>query len=321
MLFLLPLTLQAVELKKTVTGLTEVLENPQVSAEDCVEREPAGAMKSPKIKKGEVKISYNCDDFPAPETESKENKLEKETIKFYLGPDLGEELSIRTRENKVDKSKKDVTVKFRPSNQETPMSFDEAQYKALKTLDDAEKIDLKCEADVSYGVQPAGLKTVNSCSVTKVGLPELSTDHLAFAKMATGKELKGKLADYKTVTIESVSWKQPHASFEKGLSFEKWVLEGGICILEASAKFEATEETPAGVKASSIEAMQKLKLAVEEKFPKEKRPAPSSEQGNKTNRATNPPLPTKPAPVVVKPTPPAKPIRPAARPKPAQAKK
>jgi len=77
-----------------------------------------------------------------------------------------------------------------------------------------------------------------------------------------------------------------HASFEKGLSIERWDVKNKqgqeLCILEVSAKFEVPKEPqtdlPERLKASADEAMGKLLAATPDK-------KPDAHQGNKTARA------------------------------------
>gem|GEM_PF-3664368 len=225
---------------------------------------------TPAIRKGEVKIAYACDDFPVPEI-----KVEREVISFY---DEKSGLILRSRVSKDDPAQKDVTIKFRPKDQSEAIELEKLLYESIK-----EHPGFKCEADVSYG--ESGNKNVNSCSLT-TDTEDLTNEHQAFAQMTTGQSVKKSLSDFEVVRIESQSWKVKHASFEKGLSIERWDIKNKqgqeLCILEVSAKFEVPKEPkadlPERLKASADAAMAKLLVAIPGK-------TPHPQQGNKTGRA------------------------------------
>lgn len=225
---------------------------------------------TPAIRKGEVKIAYACADFPVPEL-----NVEKEVISFY---DEKSGLILRSRVSKDDPAQKDVTIKFRPKDQSGAIELEKLLYESIK-----EHPGFKCEADVSYG--ESGNKNVNSCSLT-TDTDDLTNEHQAFAQMTTGQSVKKSLSEFEVVRIESQSWKVKHASFEKGLSIERWDVKNKqgqeLCILEVSAKFEVPKDPkadlPERLKASADAAMAKLLDASPDK-------KPHSQQGNKTGRA------------------------------------
>jgi hypothetical protein len=250
--------------------------------------------KSPAIKKGEVKIAYACADFPIPA-----KGVEKETITFYEAKSDDESLDktgliLRSRLSKDDPSKKDVTIKFRPKDQSQKIELEKLLYDSLKDKDDAAKkvadangtkeaMELKCEADVSYG--EGGNKNVNSCSLTTT-TDNLTDEHQAFAQMATGLSVKKSLSDFDAINIDSQSWKVKHENFPKGMSVERWDIKDNageeLCILEVSAKFEVAsdpkDDLPERLKVGADGAMAKL-LNTRPDL----RPLP--QQGNKTGKA------------------------------------
>lgn len=265
---------QAQDLKK----ISEILESRPEPIVDC-----GLETKTPNIKKGEVKIAYDCADFPVPE-----KKVDKELISFYESEDPS--LIIRSRVNLKDPTEKDVTIKFRPKAGEK-IALEKLLYESLKQKSDAAKeaaradgsketLEMKCEADVSFGP-----KYVDSCSLTTT-TDDLTTDHQAFAQMSAGHEVKNKLGEYKSTKIDAQSWKVPVAAFAKGASVERWDVKNSkgesLCILELSAKFEVPEDPKADlserVKKGADEALLKLQAA----FPDKKL---AKEQGNKTGKA------------------------------------
>lgn len=270
----LSLSAQAQDLKQ----ITKVLEsNPGPIVECGLET------KTPNIKKGEVKIAYECADFPVPQ-----KKVDQELISFYESEDPN--LIIRSRVNKKDPSEKDVTVKFRPDAGKK-IELEKLLYESLKDKSDAAKeearanggkeaLELKCESDVSLGP-----KYVDSCSLTTT-TSDLTRDHQAFAQMSAGHEVKKRLSDYKSIKIDAQSWKVPVASFAKAVSIERWDVKNSrgesLCILEVSAKFEVAEDPksnlPVRLKKGAVEALLKLQAAFGNK-------RPAKEQGNKTGRA------------------------------------
>lgn len=273
---------------KAVKKLNQLL-NPAENSPNC-----GIETKSPPIKKGEVKIAYACEDFPVPE-----KGVEKEVISFYEAKSGDEPLDktgliIRSRVSKDDPTKKDVTIKFRPKDQSQKIELEKLLYESLKDKADAakkiadaqgtkEELELKCEADVSYGESEN--KNVNSCSLTTT-TDDLTNDHQAFAQMATGLSVKKSLSDFNVVHIDSQSWKIKNENFPKGLSFERWDIKnkGGkeLCILEISAKFEVPgdpkSDLPARLNVGADAAMAKLlntQLGIK----------PLPQQGNKTGKA------------------------------------
>ena len=268
------LSAQAQDLKQ----ISKILDSKAEPIVDC-----GLETKTPNIKKGEVKIAYLCDDFPVPE-----KKVDKELITFYESEDPN--LIIRSRVNKKDPTEKDVTVKFRPNAGEK-IALEKLLYESLKEKSDAAKeaakadgskeaLELKCEADVSFGP-----KYVDSCSLTTT-TDDLTADHQAFAQMSAGKEVKKNLSSYQSTKIDAQSWKIPVPAFAKGASVERWDVKNSkgesLCILELSAKFEVPEDPKADlserVKKGADEALEKLQAAFPGKLP-------AKEQGNKTGKA------------------------------------
>jgi hypothetical protein len=280
-LTLIPFTLHA-DPRGEVHNISRFLASPETAVAEC-----AVETKKPNIKKGEVKVAYECADFEVPK-----KKVDQEDIAFYLDPALDKlGLIIRSRVNSKDPAQKDVTIKFRPQDQISPIALEKLLYEQLKDKSDEAKriaketggnetLELKCEADVSFGP-----KYVNSCSLTTM-TADLVGDHQAFAQMSSGTTVKNKLSDYDSVQIKSVSWKLPHAEFPKGISVEQWKVKNKdnkeLCLLEVSAKFEVEEEPkkdlPQRLQAEADKAINKLLAA----FPKK---ALSEHQGNKTGKA------------------------------------
>jgi hypothetical protein len=280
-LTLIPFTLHA-DPRGEVQNITRFLSSPGVSVIDC-----GIETKKPNIKKGEVKVAYECADFELPT-----KKVDQEDITFYLDPVLDKEgLIIRSRVNAKDPTERDVTIKFRPHDQDGPVALEKILYEQLKAKSDEAKriakengtketLELKCEADVSYGP-----KFVNSCQLTTT-TADLTADHQAFAQMSTGDTVKKTLAEFESVQIKAQSWKLTHADFAKGISAEQWKVKNKgkkeLCLLEVSAKFEVEEEPkkdlPDRLKVEAEKAMAKLMAA----FPNLK---PSEQQGNKTGKA------------------------------------
>ena len=280
-LTLIPFTLHA-DPRGEVHNIARFLASPDTSAVDC-----GVETKKPNIKNGEIKIAYACDDFEVPK-----KKVDQEDIAFYLDPELDKQgLIIRSRVNSKDPTERDVTIKFRPQDQVSPIALEKLLYEQLKEKSDEAKkvakengtketLELKCEADVSFGP-----KSVNSCSLTTT-TSDLASEHQAFAQMSTGGVVKTKLSDYESVQIKAQSWKLPHADFAKGISVEQWKVKNKdkkeLCLLEVSAKFEVEEEPkkdlPQRLQAEADKAMAKLLAA----FPGK---TPSEQQGNKTGKA------------------------------------
>ena len=250
--------------------------------------------KSPQINKGEVKISYNCDDFPV-----LKKGVEKEEVSFYELKNGKDDLDkmgiiIRSRVNLNDSRKRDVTIKFRPKDQAQKIELEKVLYDALDERSDKAKkkakIDgteqaekLKCEADVSY--ERVTNKLIQSCSWTTT-TSDLDSGHQSFAQMATGSTVATRLADYDVIKIISQSWKIKTGNFPKGISVKRWDVKNAagkkLCILELSSKFEVDEDPketlPERLAAEADAAMIRLLSAHPEK-------TPSLEQGNKTGRA------------------------------------
>lgn len=240
-----------------IRGLTTVL-NPEDEM-NCV------APVKPKIKKGEVKISYPCEAISTPD------KVESEKITFFERKDgpKDDDLIIRHRSSEKEK---DFTLKYRKPSDGTSMEFDEGMYNALKAKDDLKEINFKCEADVTY---PG--KTNESCSLA-TPTDSFTPDHDTFMRMVN-KTVPTQMNELVPYEINSVSWKIPSPSFAKGISVEKWMLEKEgkkLCILEVSGKFEVP-------KGGTIEDTIKTSMAsLKEAFPDL---TPDPVQGNKTGRA------------------------------------
>lgn len=218
----------------------------------------------PVVRKGEVKISYPCESFSAPEL------VEKEKISFYDSAELEEKgIIFRTRTSETGS---DATVKFRPKDGELLLDKD-----IYATLDVKTK-DLKCEADVSLN------KRVDSCSIT-TPTDVMTEDHATFLKMVEAGDVKTDLAKYQKYDIDATSWKVKSPLFAKGISFEKWEMKKGensLCILEVSAKFEVKKEPAADIEARLDLEIKKSLDNLRSSFPDV---APDSVQGNKTGRA------------------------------------
>jgi flagellar hook protein FlgE len=249
---------------------------------------------SPKIKKGEVKITYSCDDFKVPD-----EGVVKEEITFYEAKNGTDELDkmgliIRSRVDLNDSTKKDVTIKFRPKDQSEEIELEKVLYDALDErsdvakekakLDGTEQAEkLKCEADVSYRADAN--KLVNSCSWTTT-TSDLNSGHQSFAQMATSSSVATSLSEYDSIKISAQSWKIKTESFPKGISAERWDVKNAdgkeLCILELSIKFEVEkdpkETLPERLAVEADAAMSKLLSSHSEKMP-------SLEQGNKAGKA------------------------------------
>jgi hypothetical protein len=231
------------------------------------------AAKSPKIKKGEVKVSFDCSAFPVPQKE-----VERTQISFFKNE--RSELIIRSRQSETS----DVTVKFRPSSEQELLLNDEL-YDDLKEKSDQSKeearrsgqkqaLSLKCEADIFLGP-----KMTPSCSLTTT-TTNLTTDHQTFSKMC-GKQLGGSaLEEFGKIEIKGISWKS------KGYSIERWEVKNRsgkeVCFLEVSQKFEVSDvpkdDLPKRLKeAGKVEILKLLGTFVDLK--------PLSEQGDKTSKA------------------------------------
>lgn len=231
--------------------------------------------KIPNIKKGEVKITFNCEDFPTPS-----KKVDEELITFSDDQGLKKAgLILRSRKNVKQPEKSDVTIKFRPASGD--IVLDKALYDALKKKDDAKVLKLKCESDVSEGPT-----FVESCSLTTVS-KDLGPDHQSFAIMTTGSSVKPLMINYPTVQVSALSWEISDEVFEK-IAIEKWVVKNKsgkeLCLLEASAKFEV-EEDPKNTLKPRLKTQAKLAwdaLAASKAFVGKGR---ASIQGNKTGRA------------------------------------
>lgn len=280
-LTLIPFTLHA-DPRGEVHNIARFLASPEAGVVDC-----GVETKKLSIKKGEVKIAYDCSAFEVPT-----KKVDHEEIAFYLDPELDKAgLIIRSRMNSKNTLESDVTIKFRPQDQTFPIALEKFLYEQLKGKSDEakkvaketgnkESLELKCEADVSYGP-----KFVNSCSLTTTSA-DLVGEHQTFAQMSAGKTVKNKLNEYESVQIKAKSWKLPHADFAKGISVEQWRVKNKnskeLCLLEVSAKFEVEEEPkenlPQRLHVEADAAIKKL-LAT---FPDKK---PSEHQGNKTGKA------------------------------------
>lgn len=280
-LTLVPFTLHA-DAQRSMQNMSQFLSAPELSAIEC-----GVETKKPNIKKGEVKVAYDCADFEVPA-----KKVDKEDISFYLDPKLDKEgLIIRSRVNSKDPTERDVTIKFRPLDQDEPIALEKLLYEQLKDKSDEAKriaketgnketLELKCEADVSYGP-----KFVNSCQLTTT-TSDLTADHQVFAQMSTGETVKKALAEYESVQIKAQSWKVVQPDFAKGISIEQWKVKNKegkeLCLLEVSAKFEVEEEPkkdlPVRLRIEAENAIKKLVAA----FPTKK---PSEQQGNKTGKA------------------------------------
>lgn len=222
----------------------------------------------PKIKKGEVKISYPCEVIPTPE------KAESEKITFFerKNQPQTDDLIIRHRSSEKEK---DFTLKFRRPSDGTPMELDEGMYNTLKAKDDLKEVNFKCEADVTYGETAS--KVNESCSLA-TPTDFYTPDHDTFMRMVnkTVPTNRNELVSYE---INSVSWNLPSSQFKKGISVEKWLLEKKgktLCILEVSGKFEVPK---GGTLDDTIKTSMAALLTT---FANLK---PDSTQGNKTGRA------------------------------------
>lgn len=225
---------------------------------------------SPKIKKGEVKISFPCEAFDQPAS------VESEKITFFERKNNPSENDLIIR-HRSSKKEKDFTLKFRKPPG-SPLSVDQDLYNTLKMKDDLKEVNFKCEADVTYN--PQGNKSNESCSLA-TPTDFYTPDHDVFMKMVN-KTVPTNRDDLIPYEIQSVSWKVSHPDFTKGISIEKWELTNSkgekLCILEASAKFEIAKGSSDSLEVTFNRSMNTLKAA----FPDL---TPSSLQGNKTARA------------------------------------
>lgn len=231
------------------------------------------ANKSPKIKKGEVKIAFDCSSFSVPL-----NDVERTQISFYKN-ELSE-LIIRSRKSEVN----DVTVKFRPSpNQELLLNdelYDDLKEKSDQSKEEARRsgqkqaLSLKCEADIFLGP-----KMTPSCSLTTT-TNNLTKDHQTFAKMCS-KQLGGStLQEFTKIYIKAMSWEL------KGYSVERWEVKNRsgkeFCLLEVSHKFEVPETPKESLPQRLMDGGKSEILKILATFVDLK---PLSEQGDKTTKA------------------------------------
>lgn len=225
----------------------------------------ASAQIAPKIKKGEVKISYPCEAISTPDI------VEFEKITFFERKSGAKEDDLIIRHRQSEKEK-DFTLKYRKSSDGASMEFDEEMFNALKAKDDLKEVNFKCEADVTF---PG--KVSESCSLA-TPTDNFTPDHDLFMRMV-GKTVPTQMNELVPYEINSLSWKIPNPGFPKGISIEKWMLEKEgktLCILEVSGKFEVPkrgtiEETIKTSMTSLREAFSDL--------------TPDPVQGNKTSRA------------------------------------
>ena len=231
------------------------------------------AAKSPKIKKGEVKVSFDCSAFPIPQKE-----VERTQISFFKNE--RSELIIRSRQSETS----DVTVKFRPSSEQELLLNDEL-YDDLKEKSDQSKeearrsgqkqaLSLKCEADIFLGP-----KMTPSCSLTTT-TNNLTKDHQTFAKMCS-KQLGGStLQEFTKIYIKAMSWEL------KGYSVERWEVKNRsgkeFCLLEVSHKFEVPETPKESLPQRLMDGGKSEILKILATFVDLK---PLSEQGDKTTKA------------------------------------
>jgi hypothetical protein len=302
-LCLLPIVTLAETTEKVLKKSANFLNRPEVMTMSCAQN-PEEEMTEPRIKAGEVKITYPCEAY----------KLESSainTVTFfepYDNQDLLDTSGLILRQ-RSGYSKDDVTLKYRPLKSENgtrpPLSvktknFEEiqAQRKIINAGNikgDKSKLDMDCEADVSY-VVPSIESTdnydrVDSCSIStnqkSYVLDTFNNNYKTFAAMVTNPIIfETDLAKYNKFDIISTSLKIKGPKSNSDISVEKWEYANKDdpakkgCVLEFSKKFERDSlvEMHDTIKGSMNGLIEDLKVLLPES-------SPSKKQGNKTKTA------------------------------------
>ena len=302
-LYLLPIVASAETAEKVLKKSAKFLDRPEVTTMICLSN-PEEEMTEPKIKSGEVKITYPCDAY----------KLESSainTVTFfepYDNQDLLDKSGLILRQRSGD-SKDDVTLKYRPLKNEDgtrpPLrvktkNFEDIQAQRIiingsKIKGDKSKLDMDCEADVSY-VWPSSETTdnydrVDSCSIStnqkSYAVDTFNNNYKTFASMVTNPIIfETDLAKYNKFDIISTSLKIKGPKSNSDISVEKWEYANKDdpnkkgCVLEFSKKFEKDSlvELNDTIKGSMAGLLEDLKVLLPESSPSEK-------QGNKTKTA------------------------------------
>lgn len=216
-----------------------------------------GALISAPINSGEVKIAYPCHilDSLLKESEESQEIIFYEKDKEALS-DLGLNYRYRMNSNQED----DVTLKFRPRNDQRLLVQDSI-YSELSNSDNGE---LKCEADVIY--DPVKPIFVSTCSFKSPG-KDITPQHDDFLKMV--QVSVPSFANLREVIVKATKWKLKSASpfLKKRPTIEVWRFRNE-CILEVSARFEKME--------NALPSLEALKALINH--------VPSPTQGNKTSR-------------------------------------
>jgi hypothetical protein len=302
-LYLLPIVASAETAEKVLKKSSKFLDRPEVMAMICTSN-PDEEMTEPKIKAGEVKITYPCDAY----------KLESSainTVTFFEpndNQDLLDKSGLILRQRSGD-SKDDVTLKYRPLKNEDgtrpPLrvktkNFEDIQAQrkiinAGKIKGDKSKLDMDCEADVSY-VEASSESSdhydrVDSCSIStnqkSYAVDTFNNNYKTFASMVTNPIIfETDLAKYNKFDIISTSLKIKGPKSNSDISVEKWEYANKDdptkkgCVLEFSKKFEKDSlvELNDTIKGSMAGLLEDLKVLLPES-------SPSKKQGNKTKTA------------------------------------
>ena len=300
---ILPIVASAETAEKVLKKSANFLEKPEVTGISCSTNSEE-EMTNPKIKAGEVKITYPCDAF----------KLENasiNTVSFFEpnnNIDLLDKSGLILRQRSGD-SKDDITLKYRPLKNENgtrpPLSVKtknfediQAQRKIInagKIKGDKSKLDMDCEADVSYVESTSessdNYDRVDSCSIStnqkSYAVDTFNNNYKTFAAMVTNPIIfETDLTKYNKFDIISSSLKIKGPKSNSDIAVEKWEYTNKNdptkkdCVLEFSKKFErgSLVEMNDTIKGSMAGLLEDLKVLLPES-------SPSKKQGNKTKTA------------------------------------
>jgi hypothetical protein len=302
-LYIVPFVASAQTAEKVFKKTSKFLDRPEVSTMICPSN-PEEEMTEPKIKAGEVKITYPCDAY----------KLESSainTVSFFEpndNQDLLDKSGLILRQRSGD-SKDDVTLKYRPLKNEDgtrpPLrvktkNFEDIQAQrkiinAGKIKGDKSKLDMDCEADVSYVESSSessdNYDRVDSCSIStnqqSYAVDAFNNNYKTFAAMVTNPIIfETDLTKYNKFDIISTSLKIKGAKSNSDIAVEKWEYANKEdptkkgCVLEFSKKFERDSlvELNDTIKGSMAGLLEDLKVLLPGS-------GPSKKQGNKTKTA------------------------------------
>lgn len=272
LLALLPVSTLALDFDRELQGMKN---GPRATCEES-------ELYEPPVTKGEAKITYPCG------TIEPSGKVNRRVITFYekANNPAADDLIIRGRS--ADKTEtegdadKDFTLKYRAGKEQKLGLKDKDSFERLKARQKIDKFSLKCEADVTYSGSPQGdvtFKRADSCSITTPNAFFKENDGTADFMGLVGKSVPTKAEDLVKYEIKSEAWSLRNAEGGKlGIGLEKWTMERegeSLCILEASAKFEAVP--PQNIEEAIKESLKKIRNNITQE--------PSPKQGNKTAQA------------------------------------